>query len=200
VTGGKFTGGVAVTDNPAPVKLGNERTVEPPRPLPPASRRVLPETRAYRLKRLQYARSLRPDELRGLHVAVDQRHAHDLALEWQHLGLSRFPLELVDCPDRRIERAVLEVVAEDVDDGHTEVSLLIPRRRYRSTWHRFLHDHTAESIAKAVADLPHANVTFVPYHLGLNDPSLLHDPSLLNDPSFRNDSSGQNDRTTRALR
>jgi len=116
---------------------------------------------------IQYARTLVPDELRAVHVAIDVKRAQDLAAEWAQLGLHRLPLELVDCPDRRIERAVLEIVTEDTSGGTTEVSVLIPKRQYRSFWHRFLHDHTADSIAKACEGVPHANVTFVPYHLGM---------------------------------
>jgi hypothetical protein len=117
---------------------------------------------------IQYARTLAPDELRAVHIAYDLDHAEDLAGEWRRLGLSRLPLELVDCPDRRITRAVLETVAEALD-GQTEVSVLIPKREYRRIWHRLLHDRTADTIARAVSQLPHANVTFVPYHLG-SDP------------------------------
>jgi amino acid transporter len=114
---------------------------------------------------MQYARALAPDELRAVHVAYDLDRAEELADEWRRLGLSRFPLELVDCPDRRITRAVLEVVAEALD-GQTEVTVLVPRREYRRFWHRLLHDRTGDAIARAVSQLPHANVTFVPYHLG----------------------------------
>jgi hypothetical protein len=119
---------------------------------------------------MQYARTLTPDELRAVHVAYDLDHAEELAAEWRRLGLSRFPLELVDCPDRRITRAVLEVVAEALD-GQTEVTVLVPRREYRRFWHRLLHDRTADAIARAISQLPHANVTFVPYHLGTDQPS-----------------------------
>jgi RecG-like helicase len=38
--------------------------------------------------------------------------------------------------------------------------------QYSRMWHRLLHDRTADQIAEAVADLAHANVTLVPYHLG----------------------------------
>ena len=58
-----------------------------------------------------------------------------------------------------------DLVSELAADGDTEVTVLIPRREYRSAWHRLLHDRTADGIAKALADVPHANVTFVPYHL-----------------------------------
>ena len=114
---------------------------------------------------IQYARTLTPDDLRAVHIAVDEVHAEELADEWSHLALARLPLEIRECPDRRINRSVLELVAEAAADGQTEVSILIPRREYRSAWHRFLHDRTADAIAKAIADVPHANVTFVPYHL-----------------------------------
>ena len=80
------------------------------------------------------------------------------------MPLSRFPLELVECPDRRLARAALEVVAKKWG-GRTEVTVLLPRREYQEFWHRFLHDRTSDSIARALGALPHANVTFVPYHL-----------------------------------
>ncbi len=117
-------------------------------------------------KGIQYARSLSPDEVRAVHAAIDLQKAERLMNDWLRLGLSRFPLELVDCPDRRIVRAVLEVVCEAMADGRTEVTVLVPRREYRRFWHRLLHDRTGDAIAKALARLPHANVTFVPYQLG----------------------------------
>jgi amino acid transporter len=118
---------------------------------------------------LQYARTLLPDELRAVHVAIDPVKAAALSEEWQRIGLTRITLEVVYCPDRRIPRAVLEVAADDLGDGKTEVSVLIPRREYRRFWHRFLHDRTADEIAKAVGHLPHVNVTFVPYHFGTTE-------------------------------
>ncbi|CAB5078586.1 unannotated protein [freshwater metagenome] len=114
---------------------------------------------------IQYARTLHPDRLWAVHIAVDEIHASELADEWSALALKQLPLDIRECPDRRINRTVLEVVHELAADGDTEVSILIPRREYRSRWHRLLHDHTADGIAKAISDVPHANVTFVPYHL-----------------------------------
>ena len=102
---------------------------------------------------MQYARSLNPDELRAVHVAVDVQAAEQLMEKWLQLGLSRFPLELVDCPDRRIVRSVVEVVSEALADGRTEVTVLVPRREYRRFWHRLLHDHTGDAIAKGLAAL-----------------------------------------------
>jgi amino acid transporter len=115
---------------------------------------------------IQYARTLMPDELRAVHVADDLERAHRLADDWSRLGLSHLPLELIECPDRRVPRSVAQAVAEALGDGDTEVSVLVPRRAYRHLWHRLLHDRTADSIARVVGQFPHANVTFVPYHLG----------------------------------
>jgi amino acid transporter len=121
---------------------------------------------------IQYARALMPDEMRAVHIAVDRHAAELLADEWRRLGLSRVPLELVDCPDRRVARAALEVVAAETGDGQTEVSVLLPHRLYRRFWHRLLHDNTGDEIAGVVSQLPHANVTMVPYHLGSSPVSL----------------------------
>ena len=119
---------------------------------------------------LQYARTLAPDELRAVHFAVDMARAKDLRDQWLELGFSRFTLEIVGCPDRRIQRAGVELVAEVLADGKTEVSVLLPRIHRERIWHKFLHDRTADALASQIADLPHANVTFVPYHLGRHTP------------------------------
>src|SRR5918995_1027010 len=113
---------------------------------------------------IQYARTLLPDELRAVHIVHDPQQADELTEEWSRLALSRLPLELVDCPDRRIPQCVAEVVARETASGDTEVSVLVPRRHYQRFWHSLLHDRTAESISRAVSRIPHANVTFVPYH------------------------------------
>jgi amino acid transporter len=119
---------------------------------------------------IQYARALMPDEMRAVHIAVDRPFAEHLAEEWRRLGLARVPLELVDCPDRRIGRAALEIIASELGDGSTEVTVLLPQRVYKRFWHRFLHDNTAEEIAEAAGKLEHANVTTVPYVLGQPPP------------------------------
>ncbi len=115
---------------------------------------------------IQYARTLTPDDLRAVHFAVDPDVAAELAAAWGHTGLGRITLDLVDCPDRRLPTAALELVARELADGDTEVSVLLPDRKYHGLWHRVLHDQTAESIERAVSRLAHANVTTVPFHFG----------------------------------
>ncbi|HEX6786728.1 MAG TPA: amino acid permease, partial [Acidimicrobiales bacterium] len=114
---------------------------------------------------LQYARTLTPDELRAVHFDLDPIRTEDLAAAWSRLGLSRVTLEIRELPDRRLNRAVLQLVAGELVQGDTEVSVLLPRIHHPRTWHRILHDRTADSIAETLTDLPHCNVTIVPYHL-----------------------------------
>jgi amino acid transporter len=115
---------------------------------------------------VQYARTLTPDELRAVHFIVDPVHAQELRATWTELGLSRVSLDLVDCPDRRLTRAAVELVARDLADGETEVSVLLPDRKYRGFWKNILHDQTANAFERDISQLPHANVTTVPFHFG----------------------------------
>jgi Amino acid permease len=118
---------------------------------------------------IQYARTLTPDELRAVHFVLDDEAARHLADEWARLGLHRVQLELVECPDRRLTRSAVETVAREVADGETEVSVLLPDRKFNGLWHRVLHDRTADGIAEQVSRLPHANVTTVPFHFDVAD-------------------------------
>ena len=113
---------------------------------------------------MQFGRALRPDELRAVHFVIDQTHAEHLAEEWREHGLANLGLELIDCPDRRLTRAAVEVVAHELSSGDAEVCVLLPERMYNGVWHRILHDQTAESLARQISRLPHANVTTVPFH------------------------------------
>jgi amino acid transporter len=114
---------------------------------------------------IQYARTLNPDQLRAVHFAVDPQEALTLESDWSRLGLSSLPLDIIDCPDRRLSRAALELAAETLADGETELTILLPRRAYATGWHRLLHDRSADRIAAAVSELPHANATIVPFQL-----------------------------------
>ena len=127
---------------------------------------LVDELDAAAARAMQYARTLSADDLRAVHFDLDGWKTDQLIAAWAELGLSRFPLDIVECPDRRVPRAALELAHELVSDHRTEVSVLIPRREYTKRWHRMLHDHSSNPIAAAMADLPHCNVTFVPYHLG----------------------------------
>jgi hypothetical protein len=114
---------------------------------------------------LQYARTLHPDELTAVHFALDNRVSATLESEWSRLGLTRLPLDVIECPDRRLARATLELAAETVADNETELTMLLPRRGFAAGWHRLLHDGTADRIAAGVGQLAHVTATVVPFQL-----------------------------------
>lgn len=115
---------------------------------------------------VQYARTLSVDTLRAVHFVVDVERARQLERSWSRLSTGGLELEAIECRDRRIARACMQLAYEETADGETEVSLLLPRRAY-STWAgRFLHDQTAERIAAAVSRLPHVNATIIPFDVG----------------------------------
>jgi amino acid transporter len=115
---------------------------------------------------LQYARTLAPDDLRAVHFDIDTKAARELEAEWSRLGLTRLPLDIIECPDRRLGRAAIELVADATLDGDTECTVLLPRRSYARVWERFLHDRTADKIAAVLGQVPHVSATIVPFVVG----------------------------------
>jgi len=115
------------------------------------------------LAALQYARQLNPLSITALHIAVDPDHARELAHLWAKVQIP-IPLEIVDAPDRNLPATVEETVAEMVRPD-TEVTVLVPRRRYVGFWRRVLHDQTSAELTKVLGDLDNVNVTIVPYRL-----------------------------------
>ncbi|HET8602278.1 MAG TPA: APC family permease [Segeticoccus sp.] len=118
------------------------------------------------LEAVRYGRSLRPDELRAVHVMVDAAHATALRTRWEQVGIG-LPLEIIDCPDRRLARSVGEFVLGAVEEGSarggTAVTVLLPRRSYAPVLGRLLHDRSADRIAAVVSRIPHAAATIIPF-------------------------------------
>ncbi|MEV5509825.1 APC family permease [Streptomyces orinoci] len=115
------------------------------------------------VKALRYAQELRPDEVRVLHFVIDEARARHLASRWDQLSGTNVPLELVDCPDRRLRHAVAELAARTTADGTTALTLLIPRRSYSTPLGRLLHRDTGEQMAKTLEQLPNVAVTILPF-------------------------------------
>jgi amino acid transporter len=111
---------------------------------------------------LRYARGLRPTRLRAVHFVIDRPQADKLREQWLRAGL-RIPLDLVDCPDRRLTRAAAELVTEEISDPGTFITVVLPRRGYSPLLGRFLHDRTADKIARVVSRLPRSAATIIPF-------------------------------------
>ncbi|HSY14490.1 MAG TPA: amino acid permease [Jatrophihabitantaceae bacterium] len=116
------------------------------------------------LRGLRYAGSLRPTEIRAVHLMIDSEEAQDLERAWIDRGLGdRVPLEIVECPDRRLVRSAAELALATVVQDRAEVTVLLPRRTFRRVSQRLLHDRTADRIAEAVGRIPHVSATIVPF-------------------------------------
>jgi hypothetical protein len=115
------------------------------------------------LEALRYGRGLRVDTTTAVHFMVDSQHAKQLQKRWEYYELET-PLRVVDCPDRRFDRAAQELVTSVLEEcTNANVTVLLPRRSYAPLLGRLLHDRTADMISRAVSRIPDAAATIVPY-------------------------------------
>jgi amino acid transporter len=113
---------------------------------------------------LQYARQLNPLRLTALHIAVDPERARELSALWSRVNVPA-PLEVVDAPDRNLLATTQATIAELVRPD-TEVTVLVPKRRYATLWRRVLHDNSSAGLVRALGSMDGVNVTIVPFRLG----------------------------------
>jgi len=113
---------------------------------------------------LQYARQLNPLRLTALHIAVDPERARELSALWARVNMPA-PLEVVDAPDRNLLATTKATIAELVRPD-TEVTVLVPKRRYATLWRRVLHDNSSAGLVRALGSMDGVNVTIVPFRLG----------------------------------
>ena len=113
---------------------------------------------------IAYAQTLSQDS-RAVHFDIDPIVTAELGRVWEEVGPRWLPLDIIECPDRRLVRSSLELVANTVEDNETECTILLPRRRFGSRLARILHDRTADSIAGAVGVVPNVSATIVPFNL-----------------------------------
>src|SRR5271170_6366955 len=112
---------------------------------------------------LRYGKGLHADELTAVHFVVDADHAAQLQERWQHFEHDT-RLRIIDCPDRHLSRSAQELVlAVKKEHPDTKVTVLLPRRTYSALLGRFLHDRTADKMARAVSRIQDATAIIVPY-------------------------------------
>ena len=111
---------------------------------------------------IRYAKSLHPSGLRAVHFSLDSARADQLRRQWLEAGIT-IPLELEDCPDRRLAHAAGRLAAGAAAAPGTHVTVVLPRRSYPPLAGRLLHDHTADRIARMVSRIPGAAATIIPF-------------------------------------
>jgi amino acid transporter len=116
------------------------------------------------MRAIEYARTL-SQNTRAVHFDIDPVVTRELNEMWSEVGPRWLPLDIIECQDRRLERATLELVADLTGDNDHEVTILLPRRAFGSRLSRVLHDRTADAIASSVSVVPHVSATIVPFNL-----------------------------------
>lgn len=114
---------------------------------------------------LLYCNSLNPYSVRAVHFDIDPVVTKRLEARWgaANTASASISLEIVDCEDRRVDRAALELVADAVRDPDVFCMVILPRRGYVSRLQRLLHDRTADNMAGAVMHVPRTAATIIPY-------------------------------------
>jgi hypothetical protein len=113
---------------------------------------------------IRYARSLNPRNLSAVHFVIDDRRAEMLSKEWaKNEACADVPLELIDCPDRRLANAAVDYAIRTTAGNDVELTLLLPRRSYSKVLGWLLHDQTAEDIARPISQLERVVATIVPF-------------------------------------
>jgi amino acid transporter len=111
---------------------------------------------------IRYAKSLHPSVLRAVHFSLDSARAGKLRQQWLDAGV-RIPLDLADCPDRRMAHAAAQLAAAEAAAAGTHVTVILPRRSYSPLAGRLLHDHTADRIARRVSRVHGASAMIIPF-------------------------------------
>ncbi len=114
---------------------------------------------------LQYCSTLNSYSIRAVHFDIDPMVTKRLESMWgrEHSASANVNLEIVECQDRRLDRAALELVADIVRDPEVFCMVILPRRGFVSRLQRLLHDRTADQIASAVMQIPRTAATIIPY-------------------------------------
>jgi amino acid transporter len=117
---------------------------------------------------LQYCQTLNAYSIRAVHFDIDPLVTKRLEIKWGAANTASFGvnLEVVECDDRRVDRAALELVADIVRDPEVFCMVILPRRGFSSRLQRLLHDRTADAIAEAVMHVPRSAATIIPYRIG----------------------------------
>ncbi len=116
------------------------------------------------LHALEYAKALDADNVRALHVSLDERETELLQRDWDEWcpGLG---LEVLSSPYRDIEQPLLEYVRRLSGEGDTIVTIVLPEFIVRKWWHNALHNQTALTLKRVFVAEPNVIVTSVPYRL-----------------------------------
>jgi amino acid transporter len=158
-----FTPGVVVTDVPHIPHAGHDPLV-PGRPPRHVVVVLVSGVHNATLRAIDYARILRADELRIVHISLEPTATERVVNDWQEWEPGH-PLEVVESPYRSLTRPVQSYVRDLTSDGNTVATIVLPEFVVDSWWRQFLHNQSALALKRLFVSEPGVVVTSVPYHL-----------------------------------
>jgi len=116
------------------------------------------------LHALQYALTIRPQEIVPTHLATDEAAAAELARRWKEAGLPG-ELRVVPCGDRgRAE--CLDAQVRACADGDVQVTVVVPGPSHLTFWQRVRRGRTWSGLVRPLRDLDTVSVVVVRDHGG----------------------------------
>jgi amino acid transporter len=115
------------------------------------------------LRAINYARTLRLDDVRAVFFAFDADEARRIRDEWQRQEIE-IPLEVVEAPFRDLGDPLRAYLRELTGDGGTVVSVIMPELVV-SGWRRLLHNQRALYVKRLLLFEPRVILSSVPYQL-----------------------------------
>jgi amino acid transporter len=117
------------------------------------------------VRALNYARSLRANEIRAVNFALDPRDVEQLHRDWAD---RRIPVELdiVEAPFRDLGPPILQEVRRITAQGDSVAAVIMPELITKRWWHGLLHNQRALFIKRLLLFEPRVILSSVPYQLG----------------------------------
>ncbi len=115
------------------------------------------------LRAINYARTLRLEDVRAVFFAFDSTEARRIRDEWQRQEID-LPLEVVEAPFRDLGDPLLAYLRSLTHDGTTVVAVIMPELVV-SGWRRLLHNQRALYVKRLLLFEPRIILSSVPYQL-----------------------------------
>jgi amino acid transporter len=115
------------------------------------------------LRAVNYARTLRLDDMRALFFAFDPEEAERMRHDWEREGVD-LPLDVVEAPYRDLGDPLLKHLRQLTADPDVVVSVVMPELVF-SGWRALLHNQNALYIKRLLLFEPRVLLSSVPLHL-----------------------------------
>jgi hypothetical protein len=115
------------------------------------------------MRAVNYASTLRADDVRAIHFAFSAENAAAMRREWSRQA-PRLPLEVDEAPYRDLGQPLLRHLRGLTGDGETTVLVLMPEVVVRG-WRRLLHNQRALYLKRLLLFEPNVVLASVPYQL-----------------------------------